>query len=322
MEIIAFDNELKEKYPLNIDVDFEVGDASASNDFEIRTSELGEYGIYIPGTEFGGIIEFEENPTNDVVNTLKGFSWRGLLTRWFIEPDKGNDYKVVSGEANNILRELLSGVLGGFFYVPEIDSGLLIESYQFELHVSVLKGLMDMLASYGYKLKIYARRTAPGEPITVFCECAPAHKIEGTYDEDTGMSLTFTDNRMGINHLICWGKGELKDRQRIDLYLDKNGKVSETQYFKGFEERQAVYENSSAESLKDLKKGGINRLKELGNGKKLQIDEVSGIDLEIGDIVVGRRNEMNLIIEKPIISKILRIFGGTESIEYKVKGEG
>ena len=322
MEVIALNDKLEELYPLEIDVDFEVGDSSASNDFEIQTSQTGFYGIYVPGTEFGGIIEYEENPTKDAVNILRGFSWRGLLTKWFIEPEKGNDYRIVSGEANNILRELLSGVLGGFFYVPEIDSGLEINNYKFELHVSVLKGIMYMLSSFGYILKICARRTKPGAPVVVSCECAPAHKIEGTYDEDTGLNLTFTDNRMGINHLICWGKGELKDRQRIDLYMDANGNVSETRYFTGFEERQAVYENSSAESLEELKKGGINRLKELANGKKLQIDEVSGVNLEIGDIAVGRKNDMNLIIEKPIISKILRISGGTESIEYKVKGEG
>lgn len=322
MEIIALDNELKEKYPLEMDIDFEVGDSSARNDFEIITTELKEYGIYIPETEFGGIVEYESNPSHNEENTYRAFTWRGLLSQWIIEPDAGNDYKIVSGEANNVIRELLSNVLGGFFIIPEVNSGLIITNYQFELHVSVLKGLMDMLASYGYKLKIYAKRTVEGEPITVFCEAKPAQKIEGTYDEDTGLRLTFTDNQMGINHLICWGKGELKERQRLDLFMDAEGNIGETQYYIGFLERQAVFDYGNAESLEDLKKHGIERLKEIASGKRLQIDEVGNVDLNIGDIVSGRKNEIGLIIEKPIVRKILRISGGTESIEYKVKGEG
>lgn len=322
MEIIALNSKMEELYPLEIDVDFEVGDSSARNDFEIVTSELREYGIYIPGTEFGGIIEYEENPSFQSESTLRGWSWRGLLSQWIIEPDEGNDYKVVSGEMNTVIRELLSEVLGGFFYVPETDSGIIVVNFQFKLHCTMLEGLMDLTTAHGGRLKIYANRTIPGNPITVFCEFAPAQKVVGTYDEDTGLQLTFTNNQMGINHLICWGSGQLQGRQRLDLFLDADGNICEEQHYFGFQERQAVYDYSNVESLEELRKGGIARLKELASAKKLQIDEVDGNDLEIGDIVVGRKNELGLIIEKPITRKILRISGGKESIEYKVKGEG
>lgn len=322
MEVIAFNEKLEELYPLDIDVDFEVGDSSARNDFEIVSSELREYGIYIPGTEFGGVIEYDENPSYQSENTLRGWSWRGLLSQWIIEPDEGNDYKIVSGEMNVVIRELLSNVLGGFFCVPEVDSGIEVEGFQFKLHCKVLDGLMDLVSAYGGRLKIYAGRTVQGTPIRVFCEFAPAQKVVGTYDEDTGLQLTFTNNQMGINHLICWGSGQLQQRQRLDLFLDEDGNIGEEQYYFGFQERQAVYEYSGVESLDELRKGGIERLKELASGKKLQIDDVDGNDLEIGDIVVGRKNELGLIIEKPITRKILRISGGKESIEYKVKGEG
>lgn len=320
MEIIALNSEFKELYPLDIDIDFEVGDSSVRNDFELCTSDVREYGVYIPGTEFGGIIEYDNDPSYETKSTFRGWTWRGLLTQWIIEPDAGTDYKIVSGEGNAVLRKLLGGVLGGFFHVPEVDSGLTITNYQFKLHCKVLDGLMDMLSEYGYKLKIYAKRVSPGEPITIFCEVAPAQKIEGTYDEDTGLDLTFTDNQMGINHLICWGEGQLQERQRLDLFMDADGNISETQCYTGFQERQAVFDYGNAESLEDLRKHGTERLREIASGKKLQIDEVGEIDLEIGDIVVGRKGD--LIIEKPIVRKILRISGGKETIEYKVKGEG
>lgn len=320
MELIAFNQEFKEMYSVDVDVDFEVGDSEASNDFEVSENTL-VYGLYVPGTEFGGVIEYHNGYSGTESKTLKGWTWRGLLTQWMIEPDFGTDYKVVSGELHTVMRELLSGVLGGFFIVPNVDTGITV-NYQFELHVSVLKGLMDMLKTYGHRLKIYAKRTAAGEPISVFVEAVPIAIVDGTYDEDTGLTLHFINNQMGINHLICWGKGELKNRQRVDLYVGADGSISETQYYTGFAERQGLYENSGVESLADLKKEGIEKLKELANSKSLQIDEVTDVELDIGDIVVGRKNDIGLIVEQPITRKILRISEGVESIEYKVKGEG
>lgn len=207
-----------------------------------------------------------------------------------------------------------------FFCVPKVDSGLVIKNHQFNLHCKLLDGLADMLEKYGYKLKIYAKRTGPGEQVIVYCEVAPAQKVEGTYDEDTGLNLTFTDNQMGINHLICWGKGELQERQRIDLFIDEEGNISETQHYFGLQERQAVFDYGSAESLDDLRKRGAERLKETASSKKLRIDEIGEENLEIGDIVIGKKNDLR--IEKPIVRKILRILNGKETMEYKVKGEG
>ena len=323
MELIAVNSELIEIGPLQVDIDFEVGDASALNDFELYTELSSDvHGVYVPGTEFGGVIEYDSSMSMEKESTLRGWSWRGLLTQWFIEPGTGNDYKIVSGELHTVMRELLSSVLGGFFVVPETNTGIIVSNYQFERHCTVLDGLMEMLAAHDHKLKIYAKRTEPGKPITVYCEAVPIQTIEGTYDEDTGVDLQFVSNKMGTNHLICLGSGELQNRQRVDLYLDPDGNITETKHYTGFQERQAVFDYPSAKDLADLKVYGIKRFKEIASGKSLNITEVSDVDLEIGDIVIGRKNDIGLIIEKPIVRKILRISGGNTSIEYKVKGEG
>lgn len=320
MDVIALDAELKEKCFVDIDIDFEVGDTS--NDFEITGSGIEGYALHIPGTEYGGIIEYENEANYTEEKTFRGWTWRGLLTQWIISPGEDEDYKKVSGEANEIIREVLTDVFGGFFDVPQTDSGLTIKEYQFERYCSVLDGLTKMLSEKGYRLNITSKRETPGERIRVYCEAVAVRKIDGTYDDDTGLELEFTNNKMGINHLICLGKGELRERQRIDLYLDTDGNVSETKQITGFLERQAIYDYRNAENLEDLKIKGTERLKEIANSKKMKINEVSEIDLEIGDIVVGRKNEMGLIVEKPIVSKILRISGGEKVIEYKIKGEG
>lgn len=320
MEMILLDKKMKEIGPVNLEVDFEVGDISALNDFEISTQSLDAYGIYIPDTEWGGIIEYDEGTTDSENVTMKGWTWRGLLTQSIIEPPDGSDYRVVSGELNEIVRDILSGVLGGFFVVPDVDTGKTITSYQFKLYTTVLEGLMDMLSGCGYRLKIYAKKLEAGGSVKVFCEAVKADTLEGQYDEDTGLKLRFVRNRMGINHLICIGTGQLQERQRIDLYVQEDGAIGKTQYYTGFLERTAYYDYNNAESLEELEKSGAEKLKELAGYRKLEINSVEGTELEVGDIVAGRHRSMGIVVEKPIIKKILRIEDGRTSIEYQVKG--
>ena len=321
MEMILLDKELKEIGPVKVDVDFEVGNISALNDFEIISHALDAYAIYIPDTEFGGIIEYDEGTTDNETVTLKGWTWRGLLSQEIIEPTDGSDYRIVSGELNDILRDILSDVLGGYFTVPDTDSGKTITSYQFKLYTTVLEGLMGMLSECGYRLKIYAKKTEAGGSIKVFCEAVPASTVEGQYDEDTGLKLRFVRNQMGINHLVCMGTGQLQDRQRVDLYVQGDGTIGKTQYYTGLMERTAYYDYNNAESLEELEESGKKRLRELAGYRKLEITDIDGKSLEIGDIVIGRHRTMGITVEKPVIKKILKIQGDEETIEYQVKGE-
>lgn len=322
MEMILIDKDMKEIGPASLNIDFEVGDISALNDFElIAQSSLDAYAIYIPDTEWGGIIEYDEGTTDSESITLKGWTWRGLLSQEIIEPPAGSDYKIVSGELNDILRDILSDVLGGFFVVPNVNTGKSITSHQFRLYTTVLEGLMDMLSDCGYRLNIYAKKTEAGGRVQVFCEAVPAATIEGQYDEDTGLGLRFVRSQIGINHLVCMGTGQLQDRQRVDLYVQEDGSIGKNQYYTGFLERTAYYDYNNSESYDELEESGKKRLKELAGYKKLEITDVNDQSLEIGDIVVGRHRTMGITVEKPVIKKILTIQGGKETIEYQVKGE-
>lgn len=295
------------------------------NDFELPYTNLPSeaYGIYIPGTEWGGVFEFLQTQTQNETAVIKGWNWRGLLTQDIIEPPEGSDYKVVTGEANTILRELLGNALGGFFHVPEVDSGLNIQAHQFKLHISYLEGLINMLSEHGYRLKIYAKREEEGALIRVFCEAVPRNITEGEYDEDNRLHMTFTDDRMGINHLICYGKGELQERQRLDLYLQEDGTIGTEPYYIGFLERKTIYEHSSAESIEALEADARKRFKEICSKKSLDFDAGElETEMNIGDIVRGRHRASGIVLEKPIVRKILKYTNGVKSLEYAVKGEG
>lgn len=321
--IILLNEDLKEIGNIDIDIDVEIGTSEAANDFEIQTAEIQQYSphaFYIPGTEIGGIFEYIKATSESDIQTIKGWAWRGLLAQSLILPPSGSDYKTVSGEANSIISSILSGVLGGFFTVPTEDSGLNITSYQFPLYINILDGLEGMLEKNGYRLNIHAEKIAANSPIQIVVEAVESVRVSGAYNNDSGIPMTYTINAMGINHLLCAGQGELQERLKVDLYIDENGNVSETQYFTGFDERTAFYDYSSAESREDLVDGGTKRLLELASSKTIEIKSPDDMELEIGDTVQGVFPDGSVVIS-PIIKKIYKIKDGLISTDIKIKGE-
>lgn len=321
--IVLFDSNYREIGSVDMDIDIEIGTSQdARNDFEFSTSLLDfvPYGFYIDGTEYGGIIEYNYSTTEVDYHTVKGFTWRGLMSKSLIVPPSGSDYKVVSGEANEILRTMLSSVLGGFFEVPEVSSGLTINNYQFPLYINTLDGLEGMLEKYGYRLKIWASKPNHGQPVKVYVEAVQSTQIQGAYNSDNRVPMTFTIDNMGINHLLCAGSGELQNRMKVDLYVNQNGQITQTQYYTGFDERTEFYDYGSAESMQDLIDGGTEKLKEVMSYKSLKIKAPQDLELEVGDMVTGTFPD-GTVITAPIVQKIYAIVGGINIVEYKIKGE-
>lgn len=321
-QMILFDSDFKEIGPVNVDLDAEYGTSSDStNDFEIVTDVLSKYspyGGYIPNTEVGGVFEYIQSESGEQMRTIKGYTWRGLLSMSIILPPAGSDYNVVSGEANTIISSIVSDVLGGFFSVSSEDSGLIIDSYRFPLYVNTLDGLEGMLEEYGYRLKITAVKE--NGKIAVYLSAEQATTIEGVYNEDSRVPMVFTINQMGINHLICGGSGTLQDRMRIDLYIDGDGNVSQTQTFTGFDERTEFYDYANAESEDDLISNGKKRLLELASSRTLEIDSPEDLDLEIGDLVRGVFQD-GTAVTSPVVRKVYKISNGLTTTEIKIKGE-
>lgn len=317
MEMIYTDENKKDIDVFREYVDFESGDETTRNNFEITSSTLkAGYWLYTPGTEWGGKVEYLEKANDSSAPVWMGHTFRGLMMQDIIEPPSGSDHKIVSGEANEILRELFSGLLGGFFVVPEADSGLTIDSYQFPLYVKYGTGIMDMLQEYGYRLSIHVEKEEPGKPFVVYAQAVPNKTISGYFDEDSRISMTFIDDQMGITHLACLGSGQLQERQRVDLYLQEDGSIGTTPFYTGFDKRTAYYNNSNAESLEQLETEGRKHFREVMRKKTLQM-YLPNADYQIGDVVVGIDNKNNLRVKKPIIGKILRKSRDKEEIEYK-----
>ena len=106
-----------------------------------------------------------------------------------------------------------------------------------------------------------------------------------------------------MNHLICLGSGELKDRTVIHLYVQADGSIGKTQYYTGIDEVAEVYENTNAEA-EDLEEGGRDRLEKLIGKQTFKMDVSSlGMEVDIGDIIGGRDYITGIYVKKPVTGK-------------------
>ena len=198
-----------------------------------------------------------------------------------------------------------------------------MDNYQFERYCTLLYGIEKMLKSVNYRLQIRYIQQERGQAGYVELSAVSVidYSAQIELSQDSRLNFIFKNNRNGINHLICTGKGELKDRQVIDLYVQEDGSIGDTQYYRGIQEIAEVYENTSAES-EELKEKGIEKLREVMNSTSFKMDvETLKMDVEIGDIIGGRDYLTGLYAKKPIKTKIYSLEDGKESIEYDIEGD-
>lgn len=319
MDLILATSDGREERVLTEDIDIDIGN---TNDFVLYASYGTWHGdiqkdklIYIPGTEYGGIIKCIKSATNTGKIDVKGFTWRGYLAHRFIIPPSGSDYYIASGDANSIIKSLVNIPN---FVVPETPS-ININNYQFNRFVSVDEGLNAMLASVGYRLDIRYIQTQTGGYVLV--QALPSVNYGNTieYSQESPIDFSTNDDQMGVNHLICLGKGELRDRLVVHLYADKNGNISQTQSIFGIDEIVETYDNSGAE-LDSLIESGTKRLKDLisKNTFTAAINEIEK-ELYIGDTVSGIDYITANAVTKPIKEKIVKIINGRMGIDYKIE---
>lgn len=301
-----------------------------SNDFELRISadEWTEkkFGynnrIFIPETEYGGIIYDIESIelTNEVV--LHGPVWRGMLKNKVVEPPENEEHLVLNGELNQVLRELIEDRFDGLFVIHETDSGIMVKNWKVDRYVTLQEAVDKLLDAYGCRLRISYCEPEGLEYGYVTMQAVPVHDYseEEEYSRGDHVKIRIRDNRGGINHLVCAGKGENEERVILHLYVQEDGSIGKEQCYYGLSERASVYSFTSAEQ-EQLEKEGTERLKELKNYKSCEIT-VSDIDIEIGDIVGGYDRITDTVVRQPVVGKILKIKDGEPEIEYEIKGDG
>lgn len=312
---LIYTNQNREDIGVLQDFSLDLAFGSGENDFELTVSrennvaQAGCY-IYIQGTEYGGIIDAVKSDTGTAEVTYSGRTWHGILNSKILEPDSGQAYLTVSGDANTVLATLINRMgLGELFKALSTPSGITVKSYQFDRYVSGYNGILKMLKAVGAKLRIFHNGTnvvVSAVPVTDYTQ-------DGVSDDQTALTVLKAKNK--VNHLICLGTGELADRMIIHLYADASGNISRTQTFTGLDEYTAVYDYSSVESEEDLVAGGTERFKELLQQDQLDVNFPESDDIySVGDIVGGTDNVTGISIAVPVTKKIVKIEGDLVSV--------
>ena len=292
-------------------------DIGSTNDFEIAmiaNEKIMDFGwkIYANSTEYGGIISKIDVDTAPNKIAYSGQTWRGILSNYIISPPSGDDYKIVSGNVSTIISGLISDFgIGSLYSVAA--SEIAVTNYQFDRYCTLLSGVEKMLKSVGYRLNISCQNGA------VTLTPTPIHDYsdELEYSQDSNINFRIQDNQNGVNHLVCLGQGDLRDRQVLNLYLLADGTIGTTQYYTGLSERADVFDFPAVESLDELEKFGRERFALLLNSQKMEMT-IGDIAVELGDIVGGRERITGIYMKKPITQKIVKGNAYSMKISYKV----
>ena len=287
-------------------------------DFTAYFEPIGGVGggslLYIDGTEYGGVVDDVTTDTESGLVACHGRTWDGVLACKRIMPPDGSAHRTVSGDANAVLRSLVTLLgLGDVFAAPTASSGITISGYSFDRFVDAYSGITRMLASAGARLK-----TSRVDGKTVI-EAVAARTVTDEVDSDL-VDFLLTKTSRCVNHLVCAGNGEGTDRIILHLYANASGVVSQTQTLFGIDEITDFYDYSNADA-DELLAEGTKRLQELQTQGGVDITSIGEGEWDIGDKLVARDNRSGTTVTAPIVGKTVKVDSSTNwqlSVEYEV----
>lgn len=317
MKIIYTDkNRVEQGFcPASASFDVEVG---GNEDFEItvpkneRFLSDGSCWFLDSDKSVGGIVR--ETSVNTAENEViyAGKTFRGLLTERILEPPAGEDYLVTAAgtKMNDTLKNIIHACgYEGLFFVGG-DNYIQNERYQFYRYPTVLEGIYYWLKKFNKKL-VFGYDTEKQMVRISIAEIKEYGTINNKYD------YVLKTTKQNITHLICGGKGDLKDREIIHLYRHKDGTINqEPNGLAGTDEIVGFYDNRSAENLLEE---SIKHYKELiANEKTCEI--VAGEDeLQVGDYVKCYEEITGIELAKQEVTrKVIKIKNGQIDIDYTV----
>lgn len=300
--------------------DFDLAFGSDENDFELKVDasnhccEAGYY-VHIIGTEYGGIIDAVASDTETGEVTYTGRTWHGILNSKILCPDDGQDYFItLSSNANRVIDELIYRFgLTSIFEANPGTSTLTIDGYKMPRYIAGYDGIVKMLQTVSGKLIM----SFNGQKIILSAVPIVDYTNDGIIASGV-MSFQVKKTSKKINHLICLGQGELKDRTVVHLYADDSGSISQTQTLTGADEYTAVYDYPSAESTQKLIEDGASRLAELQKQDDLSVSlNEAEYAFDVGDIVSAIDTVTGISVSVPISKKIVSIRNDYMSVSYE-----
>lgn len=233
MDLIYADSATKKEIGVLTEYSLDLAFGQDENSFSLtmplkkRDIKYGSY-VYLNDTEYGGIVDKIKIDTANRQIIYSGRTWHGILASKIIEPDAGADYLLVNGDANEIIGQLIERAgLSDLFIVDPEAAFHGIDNYQIR-YGNLYAVLVEMLYSFGYKLKIEHDyiEFEPGTQYSYYewrVKLSVVGNIDYASDEAWNSSqrdFTAEQNNRPINHMVCLGSGQLRNRHVIHLFSD------------------------------------------------------------------------------------------------------
>lgn len=304
--------------------DTSIGDSGNQIQLKLHSDQKTELAkgslIWSPGTEYGGIVQdIQSKIETDGQRYVyySGPSWSGRLSQRIVCPPSGKDHYTMTGEANEALNALMEYLgLDYLFQAPEGNSGITLDT-DLERFADGYSALRKAASENDCRLYMAYDNTAK----KVVIQFVP-RETHGNYTSDNSpISVTVGSP---VNHLVCAGTGELQDRVVVHLYIDKDGNVSQTQYYKGADEISTLYENTSADKDKLIEEGTKKLLEyQEVNQVEISVDDGSEDLYPLDDVIVGFDPVTGIKASSTIAKKVVSVDAqGFESYRYEAADVG
>lgn len=177
--------------------------------------------LYVEGEEYGGIVDKVKVNTEKDEITYSGRTWHGILEKKIICPEDGQDYAVFDGEANKVLQTIIDRIdLGDLFEASTEDTGIQIQAFQMDRYIDAYTGICKMLKDADAKLNIIWKN----KKVVLSAQLRQDYSQDEEFNT-AQVDFTIEKNYRPVNHIICLGQGDLKNRAVIHLFCDENGGI-------------------------------------------------------------------------------------------------
>lgn len=175
----------------------------------------------VEGSEYGGVVDEIEVDTEQNKVIYTGRTWHGIMAETIIMPPKGQNYLQINGECNAAIRALIHHVkLADLFEVSTENSGIIIYDIHRFRYSNLYDSMRNMLFGAGAKLKIEYKNKK------LLLSAVPYVDYSQNEEWDSSqIGFKIKKNFKPVNHIICLGNGELKDRHVIHLFADEYGEI-------------------------------------------------------------------------------------------------
>lgn len=239
--------------------------------------------IYIPGTEYGGVIDSVQVDTQKRTIAYGGRTWHGIIENKILFPLPGHDYLTLQGDANAVLRQLLErmNLIPGDLNEKDLEPvNPIISVSEEESNIWIDTRVSSASGNYahGYTFIRNMLYEAGAKPVIIDGVLSAKPNLNYASQDDFIMETDQFKAKRTYNTLTrlhCLGAGELRDRHTIDLYIDENGgilpycrknPIQDSDYYTDIKALSESTDPEDIENYETLKRGivtGINEISEV-----------------------------------------------------------